>query len=162
MLNKSIQKQVSHLIATFFCILMMVFLSCNGQKKQLEREKFVDILFDLHTAEVLSSLSDSQNKVSLSPVKDSAELIANYQSVFNKHNVTFDAFYETYYYYVYKETAELDTIYKILQAKVADLQNIQPIQPGGIVDEGVNPLDSTKNALRPEKLNINKNTDTIE
>lgn len=147
--------------SAFILLLSVVaFQSCSDYNHKLDRAQMADILFDMHTAEVLSSIKDSNGFISLAPSKDSIKLIQAYQSIFEKYNISYDEFYQDYYHYVYYKTMELDSIYRILQNRVADLQTIKAPTPPNVVPESANSIDSSNGRLRPEQLNKASLSDT--
>lgn len=161
-IEMSNKKRIANTLFFIFIITGLIhFSSCkNIFDTTISEEKMAEILLDIHTAEILASIKDTNNKVVLVPTKDSAKLIDLYHSVLKHHNISYDEFIKNYYYYIEYRSADLDTIYMDIQQKILDLQNVTIHTEDGKENINLDPIDtdtipsnSENRKLRPEQLN---------
>jgi len=140
-------------------ILSVSLYACTTNKATLDVQQMEDILYDIHTAEVLTSMEkDTTGKLTLGEHKDSTKLLQLYASIFEHHHTTYEEFYDNYAYYIENKTPDLDTIYKKIQKKIAAQQtlpvNVQDIDgPNSLNNDIITSPVSEKGQLRPENLN---------
>ena len=103
------------------CILLMA--SCEEEETpHMPREQMVQLITDLHTAEVYSTMVNDSTHKTVNKNYDS--LAFYYKSILNHHNITMEELKENLLWYS-KNPAEFDSVYVKVLDEISTLEGLQ-------------------------------------
>ena len=105
-----------------FLLFIVLASSCKHEEPpHLPREKMIDIMKDIHLAEVYSSMVDASEERTTNKNMDS--LVKYYNIVFNTHNITQEDFNKSVDWYA-KHPKELDSVYTHMLTHLSELDGL--------------------------------------
>lgn len=107
----------------FAFVILLLLPSCKDDKSEehLSREKMIDLLTDIHIAEVYSSMAgDSLHRVL---TKNIDSVAVYYKSILNHHNLSLEEFRNSLDWYSHNP-AEMDSVYIGIQNKLITMESV--------------------------------------